>query len=423
MTEPSLPRMNSIPATPPLLTPRHGAKDGGSEPELMRFRDVFAESTISLAQAESGRASAEQMFESNIQNTREGRRANLRQDYREAVDRRSASRSESRTGVKARRTSAPQEAPTSEVGMPQSVNETTSRTTANRLNEISKRNASLENASAERTSPGVAQADSIRNFAVSEKHIKERATNGEQEEKAPPVSTGNTQTRPAGATVAPGASNPQAAKELARLLSISQGTERGAAPVQGVAAPASAIDTKPQISVAKKAERANETRTATAQSKSTPSSAATEFERLIRLVRASAGRQSSTRVLLDPPELGKVHVRVMVEGDRVEVGVETENEAARRLISDRALKLKTAMEQHGLVIDRFDVNTNQSGLFEPHFAAGQETLRAPDDQNRQGDGRGLRPRTRSITSGAQATATMHSSTAWSHDDMRVDIQV
>jgi flagellar hook-length control protein FliK len=398
-------------------------RNGMVESPGARFSEVLAESKTPAVQPGSGRAAAEQMFETKTQNTREGRKANLRSDYREAVDRRSTARSESRTGVKARRSFASQKAPTPEIAMPQSANDVARRTAANAPHESSNRNASLENASAEQASPGPAHADSIREFFVPEENGEKRATTGDQEKRIPLASGDNIQMRPVGAPVPPGTSNPQAAKELARLLAIPQGTERGAAPVQGVAGPGPAIDAKPEVGVTKNAKRANETRTLVTQPKSMRSSAATEFERLIRLVRASSGRQSSTRLLLDPPELGKVHVRVTVDGDRVEVGVETENESARQLISDRALKLKTALEQHGLVIDRFEVTTNQGGLFEPLFAAGHETLGPRDNQNGQGGGRAFTTRSRGTAGDAQAIDGPQRPKARAHDDMRVDIQI
>jgi flagellar hook-length control protein FliK len=178
-------------------------------------------------------------------------------------------------------------------------------------------------------------------------------------------------------------------------------------------------ETKP----AKDAVPKDAPRNSTVPSKPQQSSTVTEFERLIRLVRTQSGRQSSTRVLLDPPELGKVYVRVIVEGDRVEVGVETENDAARQLISERAVKLKTALEEHGLVIDRFDVTTNQSGMFEQRFLAGQETLWPREDSGGSDTGRGL-PRRPGGTSGdVRASAVADRANAGWYRDKELDIQV
>lgn len=96
-------------------------------------------------------------------------------------------------------------------------------------------------------------------------------------------------------------------------------------------------------------------------------STVSKFEQLVRAVRATSGRQSTARVLLDPPDLGRMHVRVTVAGDRVEIGVETENETARELIVGRAQKLKSVLEQHGLAIERFEISTHRGALFEPRL--------------------------------------------------------
>lgn len=103
-------------------------------------------------------------------------------------------------------------------------------------------------------------------------------------------------------------------------------------------------------------------------------STVSKFEQLVRTVRATSGRQSTARVLLDPPDLGRMHVRVTVAGDRVEIGVETENEAARELIIGRAQKLKSVLEQHGLAIERFEISTHRGALFEPRLSQAPSAL-------------------------------------------------
>jgi flagellar hook-length control protein FliK len=92
-------------------------------------------------------------------------------------------------------------------------------------------------------------------------------------------------------------------------------------------------------------------------------SAASKFEQLVRAVRLSSGRTSTARVMLAPPELGRVHVRVMVHGDRVDIGVTTEHEAARKLVAERAHSLRHVLEQQGLAVERLEITTNNGPLF------------------------------------------------------------
>lgn len=126
------------------------------------------------------------------------------------------------------------------------------------------------------------------------------------------------------------------------------------------------------------------------QAPTPPSDAdASPFERLVRSMRLQIGEKVSTaRLQLHPPELGRMRVEVRVEGSRVEVDVHTENQAAQGIIAGRAEELRTALQQHGIDVQRFDV------VFDPR-PAGQ--ARTDEDRPRQrrgdreelGDGRTL----------------------------------
>jgi len=81
-----------------------------------------------------------------------------------------------------------------------------------------------------------------------------------------------------------------------------------------------------------------------------------EFDRLIRALRVRTGtRHFSARLQLDPPDLGRLWVDVHMHADKLRVYVRTETEIARELLRERAAHLKAALQQHGLVIDGFDV--------------------------------------------------------------------
>jgi hypothetical protein len=75
-------------------------------------------------------------------------------------------------------------------------------------------------------------------------------------------------------------------------------------------------------------------------------------------LRLNVGRQRSTaRLYLRPPELGRVRIDARMEGQRLEVLVQTETRAARELLEARGADLQAALEQHGIKVDRFDFST------------------------------------------------------------------
>ncbi len=85
------------------------------------------------------------------------------------------------------------------------------------------------------------------------------------------------------------------------------------------------------------------------------------FDRLVRSIRLSAGtRRSSATLQLDPPELGRLHVGIRMEGDRVRIEVRTETTAARDLVQQRAVLLTTALERQGIHVEHFEVSADLS---------------------------------------------------------------
>lgn len=91
----------------------------------------------------------------------------------------------------------------------------------------------------------------------------------------------------------------------------------------------------------------------------TGTSERTTFDDLVRSIRLKAGAvRSSAQLQLDPPELGRVHVDVRVEGERLEISVRTETSRARDIVSQQASRLAAALQEHGLSIDRFEVLTD-----------------------------------------------------------------
>ena len=90
------------------------------------------------------------------------------------------------------------------------------------------------------------------------------------------------------------------------------------------------------------------------------------FDQLVRSIRlgenvrqaGSAGRQSSARLQLNPPELGRMDVEVRVVDDRVRIVVKTQTDAARWLVQARASELVASLEQHGIILERMEVSSD-----------------------------------------------------------------
>ena len=89
------------------------------------------------------------------------------------------------------------------------------------------------------------------------------------------------------------------------------------------------------------------------------------FDQLVRSIRLSAnirqagsvGRLSSARLQLNPPELGRINIEVSVENQRARIVVKTQSDAARSLVQERASELVTALEKHGIIVERLEIGT------------------------------------------------------------------
>ncbi|MFQ5461724.1 MAG: flagellar hook-length control protein FliK [Phycisphaerae bacterium] len=85
----------------------------------------------------------------------------------------------------------------------------------------------------------------------------------------------------------------------------------------------------------------------------------TPFDRLVRSIRMQAGaHRSRAKMMLDPPELGRVMVDVAMVGDTIEVRVRAERSHARELLQDRVAKLRRALREQGIEIERFTVSSD-----------------------------------------------------------------
>ena len=113
------------------------------------------------------------------------------------------------------------------------------------------------------------------------------------------------------------------------------------------------------------------------ESRTTDPAQRSDFDRLVRSVRLNlGGTRSTARLRLDPPELGRIDIEARLDGQRLELLVRTETNAAGELLRSRVAQLRTALGQHGLWIDRFDVTL--AGASEQQSLDGGTTTREQD---------------------------------------------
>ena len=104
-----------------------------------------------------------------------------------------------------------------------------------------------------------------------------------------------------------------------------------------------------------------------------------DFDRLVRSLRLKMGpRHSSARLHLEPPQLGRVHVDVRMNGSELQIGVRTETLDARNLLAERAVGLRTALEQWGIRIERFEITADGLGGNPPDFDSASDAELAGD---------------------------------------------
>ncbi len=150
--------------------------------------------------------------------------------------------------------------------------------------------------------------------------------------------------------------------------------------------------------------------------------APTKFDELVRLIRLRSGNvQSSARMHLNPPELGRVRIDVRMEGERLQIDVRTVSDDAKKVLTERSADLRAALAEQGITVDRFDVDTDAS------HDDGGESSRPSFEQaaDRQQSNQG----TRTVSGGVgsdQREADNTDSIAWDRDvvaERRLDIKV
>lgn len=106
--------------------------------------------------------------------------------------------------------------------------------------------------------------------------------------------------------------------------------------------------------------------TKTATTAPTTGESDANIEQIVRWVRTrSDQRHSVTTLRLDPPELGKLTLRLELQGDALRLEVEAATPAARRLLSERADVLRHSLEAAGIRLERVDVRLQETVADQP----------------------------------------------------------
>ena len=311
-------------------------------------------------------ALASQMFEPKVEDQQQATRQSLEQANREDSN---ASRRGDRldaTSVRARRAAAatappePQRHPSvqtadrrgDDTGKP-TVTDARERTPWS--SEVSERDISAKRVEARASAEGrEAVARSSANNAAPAPAAPAVPAQQMARTEAPQPAGGVRAVSATSAAKAGGTTGSSIAQQMGQLLSAPRGGEAEAA------RPSSESST-PQRPDQQSAHKTTSNQTPGQASSSDRASAGDDvksspFDQLIRSIRLRTSAQNSTaRMHLQPPELGRVLVNVRLSGDELQVEVRTETSQARDVLLERSAGLRAALEQHGIRVGQFEV--------------------------------------------------------------------
>lgn len=154
------------------------------------------------------------------------------------------------------------------------------------------------------------------------------------------------------------------------------------------------------------------------------------FARLVRSIRLQGGPHgSSARIELDPPELGRMRIDVRLAGEGIRIGVLTERKDACDLLNERLAGLKSALEQHGLRVERVEVLTDPEALNRPEVPQDGTAGETGGDSSRAGrrEADAGEARTNAQTSVAESRPEGENESVeletWAAAETRLDIRV
>jgi hypothetical protein len=92
---------------------------------------------------------------------------------------------------------------------------------------------------------------------------------------------------------------------------------------------------------------------------SRPTGAEPQIQLGQRLVLMSANGEQRTRLNLHPPELGRIHIEISLEGNRLSAVLVTETQAVKELMESHLGNLRQHLAQHDLHLESFQVAVHQ----------------------------------------------------------------
>ncbi len=339
--------------------------EGGTAAPLgVLFDALLSAQRISLRGSSSrGRASASQMFEPAASGAREHRRTTMAAEDR--ADRLARSQPERMDTTSVRARSAKQGAGAGDCVAKES-SELSGRGNLSREASRSKLGTAGTGSSLQSSNPAALRGDATASSSsdvlgsvasrsdAGTRGSREPAMMGLQTAAAVPqmVSTGAAER-----VGTNGRADGAVARHVAEILSSGRIAEPESAraaglPAAGDSREASAERKSAQEAAGRQTSGETNSKAAGGGAKTAP----TEFDELIRAIRLRGGtRNSSARLYLEPPELGRVQIDVRMSGDDIRIAVRAETVEARKLLTQRASALTTALERSGINVEQLDV--------------------------------------------------------------------
>jgi flagellar hook-length control protein FliK len=108
---------------------------------------------------------------------------------------------------------------------------------------------------------------------------------------------------------------------------------------------------------------------------------------LVRSIRANIGRhQSTARLQLNPPELGRIRIDVRLVEQRMELQIRTQTRDAQETLAARLDGLRHALGQQGILVERIDLASGSEAFADPPTAGEQGESRSNNPQDVAGRG-------------------------------------
>lgn len=145
----------------------------------------------------------------------------------------------------------------------------------------------------------------------------------------------------------------------AARVAVSQANARAAQPTATNAAPAEqASHAAPESRARAEAGRNVSKLESTARNFDRLGKNDANIERILRfVVRSRGGETSEATMRLDPPELGRIRVRMVWQGGNLSLELEAQNEMAQRLLRQDLDGLRRGLQQAGIQLDRAEVRS------------------------------------------------------------------